>query len=138
MKILMHSSLVRTISQPPIPLSIIVMLLEHIRGAKRFPPFNKLSFVEPYISHFVFVRRISRILTNKSHLCVYVQSIMRIGQVRVFHKYDGSRCERYVRICYPSVYFTFIFVTSVKIALLLFHRGYLMFAVYKIEFHFTE
>ena len=51
----------------------------------------------------------------------------------MFHKYDGNRCERYVRICHKCVNFTgvtntFIAVTCVKIALLLFHRGFLIFS----------
>ena len=55
------------------------------------------------------------------------------GQVRIFHKYDSNTCERYVLICHAYVNLTgvtntFISVACVKITLLLFHRGYLIFS----------
>ena len=79
-----------------------------------------------------FFQEFSRI--NHMYAYTYGQ-FCNFGQLRIFHKYDGNMCERYVRICHTCVNFTgmtntctFISVTCVKIALLLFHRGYLIFS----------
>ena len=69
-----------------------------------------------------------------NHMYAYTYGqFYNFGQVRIFHKHDGNRCERHVRICHTCVNFTgvtntLISVTCVKIALLSFHRGYLIFS----------
>ena len=69
-----------------------------------------------------------------NHIYAYTYGqFCNFGQVRIFHKYDGNRYERYVRIFHTCVNFTgvtntFISVTCVKITLLLFHRGHLIFS----------
>ena len=84
-----------------------------------------------HISYLSYVcQEFSRI--NHMYACTYGQ-FCNFGQVRIFHEYDGNRCERYVRICHTYVNFTgvtntFISVTCVKFTLLLFHRGYLIFS----------
>ena len=86
------------------------------------------------IFHISYLSHVCQEFSRMNHMYAYTYGqFCNFGQVRIFHKYDGNRCERYVRICHTCVNFTgvtntFISVTCVKITLVLFHRGYLIFS----------
>ena len=86
------------------------------------------------IVHFSYLSHVCQEFCRINHMYAYTYGqFCNFGQVQIFHKNYGNRCERYVRICHTCMKFTgvtntFIYVTCVKIALLLFHRGYLIFS----------